>query len=242
MLRYLDCSQTSLIEKLNRYLCKTGRNTLPDDGACFGLALVWLQKMAEGKVEWFYNTIDTIIQLPDHRFDEIEILVEKFFALVEWAQNSRKYVEGLTQEDIAKILDIRWVETSLFAGSSQEMHKRLRERRHPIMHVMTANEHAIAVFQQGMYYYVYDSNNPSGRASVFLNKELAVAQVKYCLYDSFDIKAPETLGIQIYSIRPNHDAFVAPQDPTLMDIEAFNEPDSDSAPLTPTTFSSCTIL
>src|SRR5580704_14741260 len=101
-------NQYRLINRINLYFGKLNR-PLWHLGFCHGLVLLWLQKMAEGKEQEFYNTIKKIIDYPLNKIEELdnEQDVQIFLAQIRYAHHSMKYSYGpeIKQIDVDLILE-----------------------------------------------------------------------------------------------------------------------------------------
>ena len=105
--------QDILLRKINQYLKGQGLDLIDEVGYCHGLALVWLQKMAERKEQWFYDTVRAIVNASDDKLKEANLDFEKFIAKIEYAQWPTKHTQAMFkkdceiihQQDIDKILE-----------------------------------------------------------------------------------------------------------------------------------------
>lgn len=201
MLRKADYSQTTVIDKLNLYLKLKKRQLISSEGHCYGITLLWLQKMSEGTVNWFYETVDAIVECPTDKLLMIEVEIEKFLAMIEWAQNSAKHVTTVTQDDVDKLLEVPRPEMFIFKDKEEELTKWLRVRRNAVMYVVCSPDHAIGVIQVNGFYYVYDANYHHGRAKIFHSREKVVQEIKQCLFVVFHEAVPNPYRIELKMLR-----------------------------------------
>lgn len=103
--------QGVLIDKINRYLAVMGRKPLLTAGGyCHGLAVLWLQKMAEYREDWFYNVIKKIVDYPEDKLAELDkdADVLKFISKMEYAQNCDEITKHrIRQIDVDKVLELK---------------------------------------------------------------------------------------------------------------------------------------
>lgn len=175
----MDYSQRVLMAKINEYQRLKKRPLISTTGYCHGLAVLWLSKMVEQKVEWFYDTVKYIIHRRPEDYDEVRF--EKFLALIEFGQNPLNSGMNITQRHLRLILEMRNIESIDFSGTHSGLFRRIRPKKHPAMYLVTHELHAIAMFHRGDNYYVYDSNYLSGEAKVFDSNIKAASEVMACL-------------------------------------------------------------
>src|SRR5690349_21148096 len=99
-------NQSIIIAKINAYLKLKKRSLTLDQGYCHGLTLLWLYKMSEQKVKWYYDLVKRIVETPNDALLDIEIDIEKFIAHIEWLQKPEKYAPSIRQMDIDKTAEI----------------------------------------------------------------------------------------------------------------------------------------
>lgn len=197
----LDRGQDLLLNKINDYLALKGRPLFSTEGYCFGLALVWLQKISEGRVDWFYQTRDKILVCPTRHFEDIEMEVEKFLALIEWGQNSRDYLNNVDHTHLDIILEDNSVESGPFIGSDENLSSFLRSRRGVRMYMVCGNNHAVAIYQSDEKYYLFDSNNALSKAEIVYCRHEVARKILYCLYTVFNEPVPGLLNLTVARIQ-----------------------------------------
>lgn len=193
-------SQEPLLKRINAYLEMHSRPKIDESGYCHGLAILWLQKMAEGCVDWFYYIRDAIIAYPWSRIDEIELDIEKFVALIELGQNIQRYLK-VSMQDISQILENDNIESKLFVGSKESLSHLFRDRRNVVMYVVSCNAHCIAIYQSNGVYHLFDPNYDNGYAKIFDNRHIMSEEILNCLFRAFGIAVPDELKITIARVR-----------------------------------------
>lgn len=171
----LDYSQVVLIDRINEYQRLHKRPLISTTGYCHGLAVVWLSKMVEQKVEWFYNMVKYLVHQRPEDYDEITF--EKFLAQIEFGQNPLNSGLNITQRHLRIILEMTNIESTCFSGTFPNLQRKIRPKKYPAMYLITNANHAIAIFHRGDTYYVYDSNYTTGEAKMFGSQQAAANEV-----------------------------------------------------------------
>ncbi|VVC75278.1 hypothetical protein AQUSIP_05660 [Aquicella siphonis] len=203
-------SQNRLLAQINNYLKAFGRKPWDTKGYCHGLALVWLQKMADYREEEYYAVIKKIINQPLEKIRELDedIDVQKFIAQIEFAQNSLHYGYGqlIRQKDVDKILD---APTELYMNtyfSTKFLSKTLGERAkaYPAITVSSNNRysHTIGIFYRDDKYYVFDANYRAGRAREYYVPMSAALEASRCLYDRLGVKCWQWRHEEVAMVHP----------------------------------------
>jgi hypothetical protein len=224
----MDCSQAILIDKINQYQQLKGRELIQTEGYCQGLALVWLQKMLEKRVEWFYQTVQNIALLSPEEYDDKGVELEKLLAMIEWAHCSCKYMPTVTQMHLKKILEMRNIESCDFNGTRHELYRNIRPRHHPVMYFIGSEKHAISVFHLGGFYHVYDANYLNGRAKVLDCKKKTADEVIERLGNKAEFEAKGKIDLEFHTI-PLRGIMLHPADEVIIDIPDGYDADVDES-------------
>ncbi len=198
----MDYSQCVLIDKINQYQKLKGRPLISTRGYCHGLAVLWLSKMAQQKVEWFYDMIRYIIHNKPQDYDEASF--EKFLALIEFGQNPLNSGLNITHRHLRILLEMDNIESTSFVGKYPNLFKKIRPKKHPGMYLIAHGDHAIAAFHKGDNYYVYDSNYFTGEAKMFDSKENAAKEIMARLLSKAEQKEDEDFELEFNYIPLNH--------------------------------------
>lgn len=203
-------SQNRLLAQVNNYQKALGRKPWDTKGYCHGLAIVWLQKMADYREEEFYAVIKKIINQPLDQIRELDddVDVQKFLAQIEFAQNSLRYGYGklIRQRDVDKILD---APTELFMStyfSTKLLADKLKERAaaYKAITVSSNNQysHTIGIFYRDNKYFVFDSNYRTGRAREYSLPLSAALESSRCLYDRLGLKPWQWRHEEVAMVNP----------------------------------------
>jgi len=205
--------QGELIKKINYYLLKNNRRLISNEGHCQGLSILWLVKMEEAKVDWFYDTIDQIVICPFDKIQDTEIPIEKLLAQIEWAQEHTPiewylktpdlYLteDGKIVESFQRVLETDNSECGYYCSSAKTLHQFFKPRRNPIKYLLGLNDHATAVYQIGNYYYLYDANYFHNRANIFDSAEDLADEILNCHFRRFNQPVPDTFNLELNIFR-----------------------------------------
>jgi len=206
----LNLNQNRLVEKINLYLKSKGRKNkdgsdyqIPE-GYCHGLTLVWLQKMAEGKVQWFYDVNRKIIQCDDDKLEDMELDIEKFLSMIEWAQKSYLYTNNtISYNNVDLILETepqQSFDKSYTTDQLKDMLTYKRGKGHMIcISNCEANKkiHSVGIFTDGNHYHFYDPNYHSGQAMCFRSSRELTTEVMQRLYTNLNRAIPPIAQLEI---------------------------------------------
>ena len=212
----LDLSQTPLLDKINTFLIEMGRKNsdgtqyqINSNGYCHGLTLLFLEKMAEGNVQWFYKTNRKIIESKDSQLEEIELDIEKFLAMMEWAQNSQKYTNGtIRYSNIDAILDTQPQQSfdKLYTSAQLQYFFTYKQGKGNMICITNCygdkKEHTVGIFTDGIQYHLYDSNYKHGQAVSYTSSKELTKEVLNRLYSNFDEAIPVNAELEIKMVHP----------------------------------------
>lgn len=207
----LDLSQAPLLDKLNLYLKQLGRKNhdgtdyqIATEGYCHGLTLLFLEKKAEGNIQWFYDIKRKIIECQMHELEEMELEIEKFLAMIEWAQNTSKYTqEQIFYFNIDLILETQSQKSFEKAYTFTQLKDFLASNYEKgTMICLTscddkARKHSIGIFTDGYFFHLFDANYHSGQATRFCSPVNLTKEVYSRLYTYFDEQLPEKAQLEI---------------------------------------------
>jgi len=171
-------SQNTLLKKINIYLAQASRDLI-SIGYCSGITALWLYKMAEGKEDWFYDTVKKIVHCDVDDLLDMHMDIEKFLAHIEWAQNVTEYhyrngttLAPASQQALDKILEVEKVIHQRKDFTPESFKYLLSRYTHEgSMIRLSAHHHAIGVYRRGLYFYCFDSNYHSGKPTVYLQSD-----------------------------------------------------------------------
>lgn len=205
--------QCYLIEKINQYLGLFKRDLLDADGHCHGLTLLWMQKMAERREQWFYDMVQRIVTATDEQlylFDD-DVDVQKFIAKIEFAQYPLKYTEKLAEPEVTSYYNVNKI-LELSGQIVKDGHytqKTLRVLCRKIAQYGNAavlwggsdrvdpNDHTIGIFYRNRIFYLYNANNQSGKAEAFGRAGDLVSRIVWHLYTDFGKATPDRFLLSI---------------------------------------------
>jgi len=204
-----DYSQDRLVQKMNTYLQQCNRRLL-NLGFCHGLTLLWLRRMTQDREEEFYAVIKKIVDCPDDELQALAPEIEKIRASIDKKQNPNRYffycVHTVAQENIDVILKTEKQKNLDSVYTRASLRNLLQE--HVINDCMTCissdydasesdTNHTVGLFKRDEDYYLYDSNDYSGRAQRLTDVYDVVDKLLYCIYGSFDMVEPMQFSLQI---------------------------------------------
>lgn len=207
----LDLSQTPLLKKINTYFKKMGRKnkngsnyqTTPG-GYCHGLTLLFLEKMAEGRVQWFYDTKRKIIECKESQLEVMEIEIEKLLAMIEWAQNSSKYTQKkISYCNVDLILETQTQQVCDGSYTFKQLTKFLTYKQGKGNMICITSytgkdkDHSIGIFTDGVCYHLFDANYKSGQATSFRSSKELAKEILNQLYTNLDEKIPSKAQLEI---------------------------------------------
>jgi len=169
--------------KLNRYLEMENRSLSLNTGYCHGMALFWLEKISRGKVEWYYKTKISIVNYSLDQFQEIEVDVEKFLSHIEWGQRSRHYLFSAYQFNIEEIVEKPHQFFSFIFTRVQLQKALVKIIKYFNQLCISGPNHTIGFFKEGKNYYIYDSNDDSGRAKKLSTILAVIDEIINCLFE-----------------------------------------------------------
>lgn len=177
--------QSAVLAKLNTYLDLNKRPLQLNHGYCHGFSLLWLYEMSIHNEEWFYQTLQRIVEcktLDD--FNAIEFHIEKLLAHIEWLQNSSDYLKNVNQLDIDQVLEL----PRTLSLSYQFTRKQLRHVLERIIHenemiCLSGPDHSIGVFRRENKMYLFDPNYTEGQAKEFIRLGALKSEIIHCLFD-----------------------------------------------------------
>lgn len=207
----LDLSQNPLLDKLNTFFKKAGRKNedgsiyqISTRGYCHGLTLLFLEKMTEGKIQWFYDTKRKIIECDDNNLEDLELEIDKFLALIEWAQNSSKYSENnISYFNIDLILDTQPQKSfdDLYDFEKLKNFLTYKQGKGNMMCITNCygdiQEHTVGIFTDGVYYHFFDANYKNGEAVKFRSSKELTHEVLNRLYTNFSEEIPDNCELEI---------------------------------------------
>lgn len=200
--------QYRLIKKINAYFARYGGVRLDERGHCHGLSLLWLKRMAQGRVDEMYGLIKRIIDDPLDRLIEIDGELRKFVRSFDKKQNPSDYFTGVKQEHVSQILGAvsqnDWDDTYL----SRKLYSVISQipRTNSLLCISNADDylvdgekgrHSIAVFVSPTHYYLYDANYLDGRARRFDTPNEIVLELRDRLFSSFKLRPPAMIPLEI---------------------------------------------
>lgn len=195
----MNYNQHSLIEKLNSYLKLKNRSLTFKSGYCHGITLLWLYKTAIGKQEWFYRIADEIVNCTtDEDFAEAETDIEKFIAHIEWLQNSARYMRGVNQLDIDKLMEIPGKFSISFLFSQKDLEsilpKIIQDNK---LICMSGPMHTIGIYKTGGGICLLDSNYNRLRHKVFQDLTDLKREIIKCLFKDnvFNSRMPLEINV-----------------------------------------------
>lgn len=159
-----------------------------DLGYCHGLTLLWLYKMSEKKIKWYYDLVQKIVDTPTDKLEDIELDIEKFIAHIEWLQQPEKYIPYIRQMDMDKTVEIlkEIPVSSVFETKQLDAVLDLVISSEKMICV-TGLEHSIGVFRRDSQYYIYNPNYDAGIGKrVDTIAALRIELVK-CLFTDFHL-------------------------------------------------------
>lgn len=160
-------SQNVIINKLNSYLFLKRRPMWLPHGYCHGMSLLWLHKMGENKEQWYYDLVKKIADCDDEKLLDIELDIEKFLAHIEWMQNPFKYMSGIQQLDLDKIMETpKEISISALINAT-DLNKVLDELVKDNKKIaISGPTHTISIFKRDDGYHIFDSNYVTGKAKI----------------------------------------------------------------------------
>lgn len=217
--------QVSLIKQINAYYSKLGRPPISLDmqgkieGYCHGITLLWLQKMAEGKEDWFYNTKKKIIEWADNELEKMEddIDVQKFIAKIEFAQNPEIHTydpnawkSHIEKKNVDKLLETpkqtskinRYTPASL--GTLLEDIKLTNDNAIALTS-RSKIKHTIGVFIRDNKYYLFDPNYRSGIAQCFDSAHQLCDEIEKRLYSNLKLDVPTRMYLDLKIVKASPD-------------------------------------
>jgi len=204
-------NQHLIIEKLNQYLKLNNRSLSLKLGYCHGITLLWLYKMSSRQEDWFYKTIDEIINCNSKEdFDAIQIDVEKFIAHIEWLQNSDKYVTGINQLDIEKLIELpnEFAFSCLFSQMNLDILLEKIIVNNKLICISGPN-HTIGIFKKDDSIYIFDPNYYQIRPRIMPDIKALKREMILCLFKQnnvFNARMPLEINITRNPAQLNHSA------------------------------------
>ncbi len=193
-------NQHLIIEKLNQYLKLNNRSLSLKLGYCHGITLLWLYKISSGEQNWFYKTVEEIINCKTKAdFDAAQIAIEKFIAHIEWLQNSDKYITGINQLDIEKLIGL----TNEFSLSCLFSHKNLDDLLEKIIVTnklicISGPNHTIGIYKKHDTLYLFDPNYNHMQPRILPDVKSLKREMIRCLFkqnNTFNARMPLEINI-----------------------------------------------
>jgi hypothetical protein len=209
-----DFSQMPLLHRLQEYLAQDNKSLLdllpspipwrcdPLRGYCHGITLTWLRKMREHKANWFYSVKEAIVTKSLSELNKMEEDVLKFLALIQYAQYSRAYEDGVSFSDIDLVLDAPMV--GIREGNATEaeliqfLEKYNEDKNMIVISSRSAQySHTVGIFAAAGVFCYFDANFESGRPKYFADVELLVKEIQHSLYTNFKLPVPEKMDLYL---------------------------------------------
>jgi hypothetical protein len=156
--------------------------------------------MSSGQEEWFYKTIDIIIKCKDKAdFEAAEISIEKFIAHIEWLQNSDKYITGINQLDIEKLIGLpsEFTFACLFSHMNLEIMLEKIIVSNKLICISGPN-HTIGIFKKDSKLFIFDPNYYQVRPRVMSDIKSLKTEMIRCLFKQnnvFNTRMPLEINI-----------------------------------------------
>lgn len=189
--------QDILLYKLNIYLTARKRKLasvtdaereqgiyIDQDGYCSGLSTLWNYKMSEHQEDTFYRMVDQISNYSDSALSTEQDIpeIEKFLARIEWCQNPELY-SSHDQDDVDSIAEVKKnysLDLGTYSISQLTQILKLPINQNNMVRICS-DGHALALQTRGNDIYLYDANNPKGRAKKFSDYTSVVKEIAKCL-------------------------------------------------------------
>lgn len=212
----VDFRQRRLLDHLNEYLTFKNRPLLSVKGYCYGLTMLWLLRMVQGRRADFYRDIKTLLDCSVLELCKIERTTDLFITLIDCGQNIKNYCSDHTWRNSDVILAfINAVEkghnpasglpiggfkenftlktvTQCFDASSLALAIKAEMQEKTMMRIngdtSSTLHHAIGLYRRFDCYYLYDSNYFEGKPKEFHLTRLQelVAEIQFCLYTNLE--------------------------------------------------------
>lgn len=172
------------------------------------MTLLWLQKMLENKISWFYEVYKNIVYSDEALFDRMEIEIEKFLALIEWCQHTFKITSGnIGYDNIDQIMEAKAQKSFDDKYVLSKLNKALHELQGKNkMICVTSNgltRHSIGIFADGINYHLYDANDEKGRAVQMRSSKKLAREVLHKLYANLGHVIPSEVDLEIKEVVAN---------------------------------------
>lgn len=201
--------QGVLLGKINQFLAVMKRKPLLSVGGhCHGLAVLWMQKMAEYREDWFYGVIKKIVDCPADKLAELDndVDVLKFIAKIEYAQNCDEItMHRIRQIDIDKVLELKHEHYRYDYFSVKSLAKYIQTLSGECPAFMlgaTESKHDVAIYCRDNQYYLFDANFDSGEAVKFNIATEATHEMSKCLFNDFEIPCAQWMTLRVVAVSP----------------------------------------
>lgn len=202
-------NQAELLRQINQYLSALGRSPLlSPKGYCHGMAVVWLQKMAEYREDWFYAVIKKIIDQPQDKLAELDhdVDVLKFISQIEFAQNVNIIsTRRIRQIDVDKVLETphEYYKVDYFSVKSlaKFIEQHAAERAAFVLGAPDSL-HDVAIYCRDNQYHVFDANFDSGEAKSYDLAHEATYEMSNCLFRDFGLPCLQWMTLRIVAVSP----------------------------------------
>lgn len=199
-----DLTHRSLLKKLDEYLYLKREYPLFGEGACNGLAIIWLQKMSEKNSRSYLALLQRIVAEKDVRKFQDDIDVLKLISQLRFAQSPANFLATTRQFHVHEVLEVPkcWYQTGYFTTKkiSECLQSHSEIGSGFLIHSLTSEPHAVAVFRDNDGYHYFDANdfNPT----VTISEDEIIQKIKTSLFTMFKLPIKNWMELTIVTTRP----------------------------------------